>query len=237
MNLRFLVFAALAVAMSACRASAPTAPVGGDFTLGVGEHVSIARTPLILTFTRLVGDSRCPPDVTCVWAGNAELELDARINDQHTVVRLNTNVGPREAIAGDYRITLVEFTPPPASNVNVAETHYRATLVVSSASGGACTEEARAGITLTIVDSLLGSIPLSNVVATVQDGEYADSAVVAAYPDGTFDGLVPFAWERAGTYDVSARAAGYVPWTRAGVVVERDACHVVTVPLTARLAR
>ena len=28
-----------------------------------------------LTYLRLVNDSRCPPDVRCVWAGDAEIRL------------------------------------------------------------------------------------------------------------------------------------------------------------------
>lgn len=234
---RVAITVALATAGGACRATAPTAPIGGDFTIGIGEQMSIARTALVLTFTRLVGDSRCAPDVVCVWAGNAELELEARVAGEPTAIRLNTTVGPREAIVGDYRITLVEFTPPPASNVSVPESYYRATLVVSSATNGACTEEARAGITLTLQDSLLGAVPMTNVTATIRDGAYADSAVVAAYPGGSPGGIIAFAYERAGTYDVTARADGYVPWTRNGVVVDRDACHVIGVPLVARLVR
>ena len=43
-------------------------------TLGVGERTTLADGSQ-LTYLRLVNDSRCPPDVRCVWAGDAEIRL------------------------------------------------------------------------------------------------------------------------------------------------------------------
>jgi hypothetical protein len=39
-----------------------------------------------------------------------------------------------------------------------------------------------------------------------------------------------------GSYTVTVRANGYRPWIKSGVAVAKDACHVIGVNLTARLA-
>ncbi|HUQ11299.1 MAG TPA: hypothetical protein VM146_13375 [Steroidobacteraceae bacterium] len=49
---------------------------GEEFTLALeGDPVSIEGTPYLLTFTRVIEDSRCASDVTCVWAGNARINI------------------------------------------------------------------------------------------------------------------------------------------------------------------
>lgn len=232
-----LLFGLTLVTAPGCSSSAPTAPVGETFTLGIGGRVSIVGTPLVLTFQRLVEDSRCPPDVTCVWSGNARIELDVRIGTEHTAVLLNTHVDAREAIVDVFRITLVELTPPPPSNVTVGDDYYKATLRVVRTDGTACTEEARPALSVTVVDSLQGAAVFTDLVVKARDGEYVDSVFHETYPTAANSWPVALAYERAGTYQVTVTADGYVPWVRPAVVVERDACHVVTVPLTARLAR
>ena len=43
-------------------------------TLGIGEKATLADGSR-LTYLSLVNDSRCPPNVQCIWAGDAEIEL------------------------------------------------------------------------------------------------------------------------------------------------------------------
>ena len=44
----------------------------GPFTMHPGERIAIAEAG-ILQYDGLISDSRCPPDVQCVWAGDAEI--------------------------------------------------------------------------------------------------------------------------------------------------------------------
>lgn len=103
----------------------------------------------------------------------------------------------------------------------------------------ACTEEFRYGLNVTVVDSLTG-IPPSSATLIARDGVYVDSVG----PQTTFivgtQGpvlLVSAAGEREGTYDLTVRSPGYLAWTRAGVQVTGDDCHVNPVALTARLRK
>jgi len=49
-----------------------TAAVGETLTLRPGESAAVADAGM-LRYERLVNDSRCRPDVQCIWAGDAEV--------------------------------------------------------------------------------------------------------------------------------------------------------------------
>jgi hypothetical protein len=94
--------------------------------------------------------------------------------------------------------------------------------------GTVCTLEARAGITVEILDGT-GTIPLADgSVLTLKEGSYVETVSEAV--DGRY---LSGAWERAGTYDVRIDREGHVPWRSAGIEVASDGCHVQTVALTA----
>jgi len=103
-----------------------------------------------------------------------------------------------------------------------------------------CTLEARAGIVITLEDSVSGSRgPFAGVSYVARDGAYRDTLFLnsVAPPAGQPTFQVGLAYERAGTYQVTVTASGYKPWTKSAVAVAKDACHVIPVSLTARLVR
>lgn len=98
-----------------------------------------------------------------------------------------------------------------------------------------CADRARAAISLTVMDSRTLQRPPSEVTAAADNGEYGDTLT---YPAGTGAPLLfNLAPSRSGTFDVSVNAAGYLPWTRSGVVVRRSGrCDTVeTEQLSAQL--
>ena len=221
--------------IAAC-SNSPVAPVDDPFTLKVGERISISGADLSLRFVRVVEDSRCPASVQCIRAGNGRIELEARTGGEVQFVHLNTFEGAKEVVVGGYRIRLNTLAPAPVASQPIPPNDYRASLVVTQ-SGVVCTEEARPALMVGLVDSLTGATTFTNVKIVARDGAYADSVTAATYPMLPYDGPLPLAYERKGTYDVTVHAAGYAPWTKAGVVVTADQCHVATVSLTARLVR
>lgn len=117
-------------------ASAQTARVGREFNLKVGRVVTLDGGRLRIRLARVASDSRCPVDVSCVWAGNAELlfEVGARGWRGRTTLKLNTNASPErpgEGRYGRYTLKLVGLTPSPRSNGRIAAGRYTATLLVS----------------------------------------------------------------------------------------------------------
>lgn len=80
-------------------------------------------------------------------------------------------------------------------------------------------------------DAPLG--PGARVVARA--GRFADTLHVPA--DADQPGPYGLAYERAGVYTVTVEAPGYRPWSREGIRVGADGCHVETVSVVARLER
>ena len=100
-----------------------------------------------------------------------------------------------------------------------------------------CTTEARAGLTLTVSDSITGvATGITSLSISARSGSVRDSVFYPTVPAGAalVQGL---AYERAGTWDIRVNADGFRPWAALGVVVTADLCHVVGVPLAARLVR
>ncbi|MFL5542033.1 MAG: carboxypeptidase-like regulatory domain-containing protein [Longimicrobiaceae bacterium] len=104
----------------------------------------------------------------------------------------------------------------------------------------ACTADFRYGLNVTVADSLTGAPPPSATLIA-RAGAYVDSVGPQAPflngPQGPSVLLLSAAGERPGTYDLTVRAPGYRDWTRTGVQVTADECHVHPVSFTARLQK
>lgn len=232
---RFIPLAALGII--ACSGGTSTAPVNDDFTLASGRLVNVDDAALRIRFLGVTADSRCPSDVQCVWAGNATVELEVRADGVTDTLALNTNVGAREGVVGDYRIVLVALAPEPRSMTPIDPSEYRVTLKVVPIVV-VCTAEMRPALLVSVTDSLdPARTTFNNVAVVAVDGAFRDSAFVAEYGGQSHPWRVSLAHERSGRYTLTVRAEGYAPWTQSGIEVQRDACHVVTIPVTARLKK
>ncbi|HEX9755764.1 MAG TPA: carboxypeptidase-like regulatory domain-containing protein [Gemmatimonadales bacterium] len=92
-----------------------------------------------------------------------------------------------------------------------------------------CTEEARAGMALTLRDATTGRPVSVGARIIARDGEYSEST------EFNVNGTYPLAFERRGAYEVTVEHPGYRPWVRIGIQVTGDACHVTTIFITADL--
>jgi len=113
-----------------------------------------------------------------------------------------------------------------------------ATLLLSgpvACGGGACTADARAGLSVSVVDS--GTLArVCTATVTVTDGSYSETLGMSVPPpeDGGPPCFYYGAFERAGTYAVDARAEGRESRVT-GIVVTKDDCHVVPREITLKL--
>jgi len=140
MNRRVVPVAVLAMALvAACRSDTfpPVSPsqTGAtvELTLRPGEEVRVPGTLLRLAFTQVVGDSRCPTDVVCIWEGEAVLELALGIGmgpsyPDTVTTRSSGNV---TRLFG-YRITLLDVQPAPVSTRPIPPGDYSARFRVES---------------------------------------------------------------------------------------------------------
>jgi len=127
------VLAVLALALvTACmdRVANPTVPIPSDFTLAVGQHVTVQPDNVEIGFRKVQGDSRCPTNVLCFWQGEAGVQLTLT-NATHQTQRVGISVeghGSGTAEAMGYRITAVRLDPYPQAAGPIPQPAYRVTL-------------------------------------------------------------------------------------------------------------
>jgi len=59
-------------------AASPRAQLGEEFTLALGDSIPLDPTGYSVVFEKVLEDSRCPTGTTCVWEGNARIEIMLR---------------------------------------------------------------------------------------------------------------------------------------------------------------
>lgn len=103
-------------------------------TLRAGETYEVPGRGATVTFVRVTEDSRCPTGVTCVWAGDAAIELRVQAGAAApATVQLHTNDRfAREAAAGGLRLRLESLEPYPQADRTIAAGDYRAVLSIST---------------------------------------------------------------------------------------------------------
>lgn len=86
------------------------APDGQPFTLAPGQRATLADGGA-LQYVRVVNDSRCPPDVRCVWAGDAVLAFEwAPAGGPSESFELHTGLEPRTQAVGGRTLRLQSLT-------------------------------------------------------------------------------------------------------------------------------
>ena len=104
-----------------------TVELGADVTLAPGQAVSVKTTPITVRFVAVTEDSRCPRDVTCIWAGEVKVALAILPSQAEPQVEI---LEGGSTVAGVYRVTLVRVEPLPTSTAKIAPQDYRATLKI-----------------------------------------------------------------------------------------------------------
>lgn len=114
------------------------ASVGEEIIIQVFETATYCNENLSITFNAYPNESRCPSNITCVWAGFVEAELLVNLEGKDTVLKLSTepNVSdiPVQATVRDYSIKLIDVIPYPATNVRIDPNQFKVILSVEKAS-------------------------------------------------------------------------------------------------------
>ncbi len=122
MRMRYLA----AMILTSCAPSPTEVAPGPEFELAPGRSVQLAGTGIILSIVDVANDSRCPVDVVCVTAGNAEVRFRVRGEGDERVVSLHTMQEPRAVTVGAIRLELVSLAPPNRAGAPPAPAEYRA---------------------------------------------------------------------------------------------------------------
>jgi hypothetical protein len=129
----FISACAFAAALG-CATMEPTIPAepGVAFELPVGMTATLNGNGARITFKQVLEDSRCPTDVTCVWAGDARIELTISRNGSSDDTKFLSLSPPNsEARSGDLQIRFVGLSPVPRQADGNARLPYVAQLVVN----------------------------------------------------------------------------------------------------------
>lgn len=119
-------FALLLLLLAGCASAAPAdagqrVGDGDSFRMTPGREVALPDDSR-LRYLRLVTDSRCPPDVNCVWAGDAIVEFAwTPAGGAAQSFELHTGLEPRSHAVGNRRLVLVslERGPEPAATLRL----------------------------------------------------------------------------------------------------------------------
>jgi hypothetical protein len=108
---------------------AVTVGLGEAFTIGVGQSARIAGEDLTVTLNEVIGDSRCPQNVTCIWEGVASSDItiiDRGVN--HSIVLNQPGLTEQaEDTFIDYTLTY-SLNPYPREGEEISPNDYRLTL-------------------------------------------------------------------------------------------------------------
>lgn len=94
-----------------------TAAIKFKESLKINEEFSIS-------FIGVNADSRCPVDVICVWAGDAEIVLQITKQNFDKNFILHSYLFPRSVVLDNYEIELINVFPKRKSNVKLEQTDY-----------------------------------------------------------------------------------------------------------------
>ncbi len=109
-----------------------TRPLGAQFELGVAETIRLESTGRSLSLEGVTADSRCPEDVTCVWAGEVTAVF-AVLRDDATQAHIEVTLGPNTdaTVSFDsFALTLVAVSPQPRTSTPIAPEDYVASVIV-----------------------------------------------------------------------------------------------------------
>ena len=91
---------------------------GQEFSMEIGERVMLADRAN-LRYIGVANDSRCMPDVQCIWAGDAEVQFEWSMGDATRTFSLHTGKDPKQQTLGERRLALVSLARGDAPEVHL----------------------------------------------------------------------------------------------------------------------
>lgn len=100
--------------------------VPGDHALRIGQSLTLPDRST-LTYVRLVADSRCRPDVQCIRAGDADIEVRWNPASGASATAVlnsdprNLQKAPNSARFGDWQVALksLDWKEPPTATLSI----------------------------------------------------------------------------------------------------------------------
>ena len=117
-----------------------------EFELAVHQTAQFTAENISVTFQEVLEDSRCPIDVTCIWAGLVEVSLRVAVSGQEKKLRLSNSPPENSAVFENYTFRLIKVRPLPRANQDIDGSAYFVTVMVEGDEDRASTgDENRVG--------------------------------------------------------------------------------------------
>ena len=115
----------------ASQSPVPSVAIGDTVTLRVAESATVEPRNVVLQFSEVVTDSRCPTDVVCVWEGDAEISVRAVAADgTSSDLRLHTKSGSEPASFAGLTVRMVSLEPKPREGTPPRQADYVLTVEI-----------------------------------------------------------------------------------------------------------
>ncbi len=102
------------------------------FSVELCEQKVTTTGKITVKFLEVLEDSRCPPHVTCVWAGNAKIKISVKKGRKAAkTFELNSTLDPKTIVFEGYDITFVDLRMIPGEQVKVREFPKTVTLTIA----------------------------------------------------------------------------------------------------------
>ena len=112
-----------------------TLPLNDTIEIANFETRNNYEHKLVLRMDSVLGDSRCPSNVQCVWEGNAEVRFLFTVDSIRTDFVLNTHGGNQfnsDTIIDGYSISLLDLSPYPEDPGEILQVEYFSEVVVQA---------------------------------------------------------------------------------------------------------
>ena len=107
--------------------------LGEEFSLAIGQSVTIQDENLKVNFSEVIEDSRCPSGVQCIWAGRVSCLIEF-IQNGTTNKTVLTQLGLTEGYTTEtYEVYQLRFRiePYPQSDKKISNSDYHLLLIIS----------------------------------------------------------------------------------------------------------
>ncbi len=149
MNIRTTLLVTLLSLLTGCQAGTPqpiTAATDAEFTLSVGQTVSLTDANLSITLLDVLSDERCPSEIECAASGPVTLQLSIRGSDGQVMEEILQTFTDSNGLAPDrdfegiqsvtsvdeFEIRILGVSPYPKTRESlIKSSEYKVTLKVS----------------------------------------------------------------------------------------------------------
>jgi hypothetical protein len=103
-----------------------------EFTLSIGQTALVQAENLTIKFVDIISDSRCPQDVTCIWAGEVNCSVEITKEDHpYEMILSQPGLSDQRAtqVFGGYNM-MYHIEPYPKTGTQIASDEYRLIMTV-----------------------------------------------------------------------------------------------------------